>query len=68
MVSERSYPSTSIIREEFEIEEGPTTPWEARQDFLPASLVLVAMRKLDVYVLEGDYVDIRLALLSILKL
>jgi hypothetical protein len=54
MISEGSYSASSIIDEEFEIEEGSTTAWEPRQDLFPASLVLVAMRELDVYVLEGD--------------
>lgn len=54
MISEGSYSASFIIDEEFEIEEGSTTAWESRQDLFPASLVLVAMRELDVYVLEGD--------------
>jgi len=53
MVSEGSNSATSIGKE-FEIEEGSTAAWESREDLLPASLVLVAMRELDVNMLEGD--------------
>jgi hypothetical protein len=54
MVSESCYSAASVICEEFEIEEGPTTARESGQNFLPTSLVLVAMCKLDVDMLEGD--------------
>ena len=54
MISEGSDATAFIIREEFEIEEGSTAAREAREDLLPAALLLVAVCKLDMDVLQRD--------------
>jgi len=54
MVSECCDSAAFVIGEEFEVEEGSATPWESRQDLIPAALVLVTMGELDVDMLEGD--------------
>lgn len=54
MVSESSNTAAFIVSEEFEIEEGSSTTWEATKNSLPSSLVLVAVCELDVDMLEWD--------------
>lgn len=54
MVSEGSYATTCVILQKFEVEKCSTTLGEATEDLFPSALILEAMRKLDMCVLEGD--------------
>jgi len=54
MVPERSNAAAGRILQEFEVVERPAAAGEAGEGALPASLLLVAMRKLYVCVAEGE--------------
>ena len=44
-----------LINKEFEVEKCSTASRETGENALPPALLLVAMRELDMCVLEGDY-------------
>jgi hypothetical protein len=54
MVTKRCDTTTTLVNQKLEIKQGAATTWEAGQDLVPSALLLVAMCKLDVNVLEGD--------------
>lgn len=55
VVTECCDTATTVIDEEFEIEEGTTAAGEATQYGVPSTLLLVAVCELDVDVLERDF-------------
>jgi len=59
VVAKGSDPATLIIIEELHVEQGASPSAEAGQELLPSLLVLVAMAKEDVAVLEGRLVILR---------
>ena len=49
-----SYSSSLVIGEELEIKKSSSATGESREDFLPSTLLLIAMCKLDMDMLERD--------------
>lgn len=54
MVSKGCDTPTGIVLKKLQVQQGPAASRESRKNFLPASLVLVTVRKLDMGVLERD--------------
>lgn len=55
VVSEGGDSAAGVIGQEFEIEEGTTTSWKARENDVAIGLAFIAVRKLDVGMVEGNY-------------
>ncbi len=54
MVPERSNAAAGRVLQELEVVERPAAAGEAREGALPAGLALVAVRELDVRVVQGE--------------
>jgi hypothetical protein len=54
MVSERRDSASSVVLKKLKVEESTIAGGEAGEDLIPTSLVLVAVRELDVGVLERE--------------
>lgn len=56
VVPERRHAAARVVGQKLEVEQGAAAAGEARQHRLPAGLVLVAVRELDVGVYQRDFV------------
>jgi hypothetical protein len=54
MISKGCDTAARLVLKELQVEQGPVTGWETRENISPATLVLVAVRELDMGVLERD--------------
>lgn len=64
MIPEGRDTATRLVLQEFEVKQGSVAGGEARQDVFPTALVLVAVRELDMSVLEGDYTAVKMLVKS----
>jgi hypothetical protein len=55
-LSPTGYSASSVICEEFQVQEGAASAGPPAENLLPTRLLLVAVRKGDVNVLEGEIV------------